>query len=114
MAILKNLIVNGVTRLLGDVYASKFIGDLEGNAKTANSAAEASKATNDGSGNNIVSTYLKLSGGTLTGNLNIAKNKYILYDTNEPTNSHNNYISGGGDSSITLNSTGKGNIHINT
>lgn len=50
--------VTGTARITGDIYASKFIGDLEGNAKSANSAAEASKATNDGSGNNIASTYI--------------------------------------------------------
>lgn len=50
MAILKNLIVNGVTRLLGDVYATKFIGtlqgDVDGNAKTATTAINASQAAN--------------------------------------------------------------------
>lgn len=43
----------------------KLQGSLAGNADTA------TKATQDGSGNVITSTYLKLSGGTLTGNLQI-------------------------------------------
>ncbi len=50
MAILKNLIVNGVARILGDLYASKFIGtlqgDVDGNAKTATTAVNATQASN--------------------------------------------------------------------
>lgn len=42
-----------------------FIGNLTGNASTA------TKATQDGDGNSISSTYLKLSGGTMTGNLQV-------------------------------------------
>lgn len=49
----------------GIVTATKFAGTLEGNASTA------TKATQDGRGNNIESTYLKLSGGTITGSLEI-------------------------------------------
>ena len=44
--------------------------DISGNAVTATSAtsaASATKATKDGDGNTISSTYLKLSGGTVTG-----------------------------------------------
>ena len=47
--------------------------DISGNAATATSAtsatsaASATKAINDGDGNTISSTYLKLSGGTVTG-----------------------------------------------
>ena len=50
-------------------------------------AATATKATQDGSGNTITSTYLKLSGGTMTGPLIIKskitlQNGYIMgYDT---------------------------------
>lgn len=51
MAQLKNLIVNGAARILGPVYASVFKGPLDGNAATA------TKATQDGSGNVITSTY---------------------------------------------------------
>lgn len=92
MAILKNLIVNGVTRLLGDVYASKFIGDLEGNAKTANSAAEASKATNDSSGNNISTTYIKNI--TASGqNLVVTKGNS---NTTVPINIYESYLNWGG------------------
>ena len=41
----------------GEMVAAKFTGALEGNAKTATSAASATKATQDGNGNNIASTY---------------------------------------------------------
>lgn len=41
--------------------------NITGNAATATSAT---KATQDSSGNVITSTYLKLSGGTMTGALN--------------------------------------------
>ena len=39
----------------------------------ATSADSATKATKDGSGNTITSTYLKLSGGTVTGTLTLSK-----------------------------------------
>ena len=42
---------------------------ISGNAATATSATSATKATQDGSGNTITSTYLKLSGGTMTGKI---------------------------------------------
>ena len=48
----KTLTING-----DGVAAEKFIGNLQGNA------------TNDGDGNKISDTYLKRSGGTMTGNL---------------------------------------------
>lgn len=54
MANLGNLIVRGVTRILGDAYANKFIGNLQGNADTATSAIKAStadSATNAASAN---------------------------------------------------------------
>lgn len=54
MAQLKDLIVNGVGRFIGKVYASEFVGKLTGNADTATSAT---KATQDESGNNIKSSY---------------------------------------------------------
>lgn len=65
--------ITGDTRLLGNVYASKFIGDLEGTAKSANLAAEASKAINDSSGNNIASTYIT-NVSTSGQNLVVTKN----------------------------------------
>ena len=40
-------------------------------ATSATSATSATKATKDGSGNTITSTYLKLSGGSVTGTLNV-------------------------------------------
>ena len=65
MAQLKDLIVNGPSRFIGDVYATTFTGDLNGNANTAISATTAGSAVNDGSGNSIVDTYLKKSGGAM-------------------------------------------------
>ena len=65
MAQLKDLIVNGPSRFIGDVYATTFTGDLNGNANTATSATSAGSAVNDGSGNSIVDTYLKKSGGAM-------------------------------------------------
>lgn len=46
----------------GEMVAAKFTGALEGNAKTATSAASATKATQDGSGNVITSTYQTQAG----------------------------------------------------
>ena len=46
----------------GEMVAAKFTGALEGNAKTATSAASATKATQDGNGNNIVDTYQTQAG----------------------------------------------------
>ena len=47
----------------GSVNAPKFVGPLEGNATSA------TKATQDGNGKVISSTYLPLTGGTLSGQL---------------------------------------------
>lgn len=41
MAQLKDLIVNGPSRFIGDVYATTFTGNLAGNANTATSATNA-------------------------------------------------------------------------
>ena len=41
MAQLKDLIVNGPSRIIGDVYATTFTVNLEGNASTATSATTA-------------------------------------------------------------------------
>jgi hypothetical protein len=63
MAQFKDLLVFGTTRVLDNVYAKKFIGDIEGNADTA------TKALQDYSGQVITSTYIKnasASGTTLT------------------------------------------------
>lgn len=59
MAQLKDLIVNGPSRFIGDVYATTFTGNLEGNASTAttatictgNSATATALTTNAGSTN---------------------------------------------------------------
>ena len=53
----------------GHIYANHFIG----NASTATSAETATKANQDSDGNTINSTYLKRSGGTLTGRLTASK-----------------------------------------
>lgn len=46
----------------GEMRASTFNGNLNGNAKTATSATSATKATQDGNGNNIVNTYQTKAG----------------------------------------------------
>ena len=63
MAQFKELLVFGTTRVLDNVYAKKFIGDIEGNADTA------TKATNDALNQKIDETYIKnasVSGTTVT------------------------------------------------
>lgn len=57
---------------LAEVQASTFYGALSGNATSA------TKATNDSDGNAINSTYLKLSGGTMTGAITLPINKASL------------------------------------
>ena len=64
MAHLKDLIVTGVSRFLGTVYAKLFKGDLEGTA---------TKAMNDSAGNKITSTYIKDISGVGVNSLNITK-----------------------------------------
>ena len=49
---------------------------ITGNAKTATSADSATKATQDGNGNVISSTYLPIAGGVITGDLKV--NGYLL------------------------------------
>ena len=69
IAQLKDLIVNGMGRFIGKVYASEFIGKLTGNADSANTATSATKATQDESGNNIKSSYassISISDHTIT------------------------------------------------
>ena len=48
-----------------------------GHADTATVATTATIAINDGNGNVIASTYLPLSGGTITGNLTVNANSYF-------------------------------------
>lgn len=59
--------------------------DFASNAATADSAT---KATQDGDGNNIASTYLKKTGGTITGNIAATGNATIT------GNISGNYVSG--------------------
>ena len=54
MAQLKDLIVNGPSRFIGDVYATTFTGNLNGNANSA------TKAVKDSDGNVIKNTYIKV------------------------------------------------------
>ena len=54
----------------GWYWSNAYIDTVHGNATSA------TKATQDGSGNTITSTYLKLSGGTLSGAVNFANNTY--------------------------------------
>ena len=63
MAQIKDLIVTGVSRVVGKSYASEFVGPLSGNAATA------TKATQDSAGQQINTTYIKglsVSGRTIT------------------------------------------------
>lgn len=55
---------SGNVKIKGNVQASTFTGNLSGNASSA------TKATQDGNGSTISNTYLKLAGGTTTGDLN--------------------------------------------
>jgi hypothetical protein len=57
MAQFKELLVFGTTRILENVYAKKFVGDIEGNI-TGN-ADTATKASQDALGQAIDSTYIK-------------------------------------------------------
>lgn len=63
MAQLKDLIVSGAARVLGKLYASEFVGKLTGNADTS------TKATQDSTGQQINTTYIKglsVNGKTIT------------------------------------------------
>lgn len=74
MAQLKDLIVNGPSRFIGDVYATTFTGNLKGNADSA------TKAVQDGDGNVIKNTYIKvvsLESGTNNGTLKLVVNNII-------------------------------------
>lgn len=64
-ASLGDLVVTGSGRFTNGIY-----GNLTGNADTA------TKATGDGDGNTISTTYLKKSGGTMTGTLTLLGNQY--------------------------------------
>lgn len=58
MASFKDLVINGIARIVGKVYsAGGFVGNLEGTA---------SKATADADGNTISSTYVKTTDTRLT------------------------------------------------
>lgn len=58
--------------------------DITGNAATATKATSATKATQDGNGNVISSTYLPLTGGIITGDLKV--DGYLLGGSSSPTN----------------------------
>ena len=69
-----NLSVSGT--ITGDITGNvtgDVTGDVTGNADTA------TNATNDGNGNEIASTYLPLSGGVMTGDINFNKANPALY-----------------------------------
>jgi len=71
----------------GHIWANGITGNLTGNVtgncsgssgSCTGNAATATKATQDGSGNTITSTYLKLSGGTMTGTLTLANATWLV------------------------------------
>lgn len=74
------------------VVATNFIGELDGNATTA------TKASQDGDGNTISSTYLKLIGGTMSGTITTVKDSKPAIDFRGPHDSYGatiNYDSAG-------------------
>ena len=69
-------------KVFANVYATKFTGDLEGNAKTATtatSANSATKATQDADGNVISTTYQKSVSGWQVSN---SSGSYVINNTN--------------------------------
>ena len=64
-----------------NITATKFIGSLQGNANSA------TKASQDGNGNTISSTYLKLIGGTMSGTITTVKDSKPAIDFRGPHNS---------------------------
>lgn len=75
-----SLIVRGDARFVNTIQ-----GDISGNAATATSST---KATQDGSGNVITSTYVKKSGDTMTGVLSIEKSAGDIGVMNKSTTSN--------------------------
>lgn len=73
---------------------------LNGNANSA------TKATQDGNGDTISSTYLKLTGGTLSGDLTITKAGEVNIYANNTAQGHNISLCAG--------TSGKGGIYDNT
>lgn len=75
-----------------NVTANRFVGKLDGNATTA------TKASQDGDGNTISSTYLKLIGGTMSGTITTVKDSKPAIDFRGPHDSYGatiNYDSAG-------------------
>ena len=70
---------DGAGHALGTIIHSGNISSQSVNY--ANSAGSATKATQDGDGNVIKNTYLKLSGGTMTGALTLKDSQYAGYMT---------------------------------
>lgn len=82
--------IGGALNVTGNVTSPKFIGDLQGNADTA---TDATNSLNDGDGKKISTTYLKLAGGTMTGNISFAATTF----NTSPTDSKGIVWSGGSD-----------------
>ena len=81
-----------------NITATKFTGNLQGNADSADNAEVATKATQDSKGRQIDTTYLKLSGGELTGDItanNVYANNNILVFNNVAEMKASNKIKAG-------------------
>lgn len=77
-----------------------------GNVTLNGNANSATKATQDGNGDTISSTYLKLTGGTLSGDLTITKAGEVNIYANNTAQGHNISLCAG--------TSGKGGIYDNT
>lgn len=61
-----------------DATITYTMGDSTTGTITVNNVANATSATNDGNGDDIASTYLPLSGGTMTGSIKLASSGNVI------------------------------------
>jgi hypothetical protein len=65
--------ISGDLNVTGTMTAASLVGALTGNV-TGNVSGSAGSATNDKNGDDITTTYMKLTGGTVSGNLVVTGN----------------------------------------